>query len=127
MRIPLSDLYWLAGILEGEGHFTALSNGRGPKRYPLIQLDMQDADVVNRAATIMDARNVRAVRHAAARRESYRFWICGPNAVGWMMTLYILLGMRRREAIRSALSCWKNSTARTYRRRLDTTPAVGVV
>ena len=41
---------WLAGLLEGEGCFTA----RG--KYPSVILKMKDHDVVKRAATLMKAR-----------------------------------------------------------------------
>lgn len=43
--IESKDLYWLSGLLEGEGCFRAQEHGQ-----PIIVLAMSDEDVVARAA-----------------------------------------------------------------------------
>jgi hypothetical protein len=45
------ELYWLAGLLEGEGSFV-----KGPPsrpNCPIVQLAMTDGDVVERAARLL--------------------------------------------------------------------------
>lgn len=61
-----SDLYWLAGLLEGEGTFVA-----GPPSaptVPLIRLVMTDGDIVQRAAGLIG----RSVQHHPPREQHHR-------------------------------------------------------
>ena len=89
------DIIWLAGLLEGEGCF-----GLQQRKYPRITLGMTDEDIVIRAATLMKSRVTRC-------GNMYRTYLDGAYAVGWMMTLYTLLGIRRRKAIVDVIKVWK--------------------
>jgi hypothetical protein len=102
-QIAAEDLYWLAGLLEGEGTFIA-----GPPsapRSPAVQLSMADRDVVDRAAALLEC----AVTIVPARREGWRTAysarVRGARAVAWMKRLRPLLGSRRQEQIDRALAC----------------------
>jgi hypothetical protein len=96
-QIPTLDLYWLAGLLEGEGSFIA-----GPPsapRTPALVLTMADRDIVDRAAELLDC----AVSMIPARRNGWRDAYCvrvrGPRAVEWMRRLRPLMGHRRQTQI----------------------------
>ena len=93
--MKLTDIAWLAGLLEGEGYF-ALNRGK----YPTITLSMTDEDIVVKAASLMGAKINR----------SGNLWIAhinGAYAIQWMMTLYSLLGKRRRERVFEVIRYWK--------------------
>lgn len=54
--IETKDIYWLAGLLEGEGAFCVrgkLSNDGSKGAYPVIQVGSTDRDVIMRAAKLM--------------------------------------------------------------------------
>ncbi len=97
------ELYWLAGLLEGEGSFM-----KGPPsspRQPIVVLPMTDQDVVERAARLFD----RAVlswdrRSAQPRKRVFITTIKGMAAVMVMRTMHPLMGTRRRTQIEAALA-----------------------
>ncbi len=89
------DIIWLAGLLEGEGYF-GLSEGK----YPKIALGMTDEDIIVRASALINARVCR-------QKNMWITQVNGAYAIQWMMTLYTLLGKRRRECIREIIKVWK--------------------
>ena len=100
-----SDIHWLAGLMEGEGCFTIQRTGKG--YIPLlVVLAMTDIDVVERAAQMIGVR-VRMYQRTSKGKPIYRIQLHGPRAVQWMMTLYGLMGQRRRLRIRELLALWR--------------------
>lgn len=97
------DLFWLAGLLEGEGTFTATET-RG-HAYPLMKVEMCAEDVVVRASRLLGAPSV------SRREPDHKGWsptyvaaISGNDAAIWMRSLRGHMGRRRTEAIDSALA-----------------------
>lgn len=109
------DLYWLAGLLEGEGCFREGHKGVG---FPRLKVNMTDRDVVARAAELLGTKlhgpHARVCPSGKPAQSQYIAEVTGDAAAGWMMTLYSLLGLRRRAKIREVLSSWK-SRVRTRR------------
>jgi hypothetical protein len=101
------DIAWLAGLLEGEGCFSWGGDCAD------IALRMTDRDVVDRAHSMMGAtqRIVQQQRPGqgsiVSRLPDYTFRVSGLRAIAWMMTLYPLMGERRRLRIRGVLGQWK--------------------
>lgn len=103
----LKDLYWLAGILEGEGSFTNESNS------PRIQLKMTDRDVVHAARMMINPNaELSVARFDNEYKTAYILIIQGNLAIQWMMTLYPLMYSRRKERIRSIIAKWKTNERR---------------
>lgn len=96
------DIRWLAGLLEGEGCFLYHSS-------PAIVLNMKDKDVVERAAVILGNRSVRMKTPPAKPQwnQTYTCAVYGARAAGWMMTLYGLMGVRRKDKIKEVLARWR--------------------
>lgn len=107
MDRSVKDIAWLAGIIEGEGWFCMQNNS------PTLGLNMSDFDVVHRAADIMGAktRTDNPGRRAGYKRQ-LRITVCGSQAAAWCMTLYPLMGVRRRAKMREVIAAWK--TTRLY-------------
>lgn len=105
--MKLNDLHWLAGLLEGEGNFGRKHNRRadGPGySYPLIQVEMTDRDIIERARLMLGARNVYERKPQSEKHKTkWQTRISGAAAFGWMLTLYPLMGDRRRCQIRAAI------------------------
>lgn len=105
--MKLSDIHWLAGLLEGEGSFGFYeSRGAG---FLALQLGMADLDVMQRAKKLMGVTSLIHRRKANSKSTvtHYCFSLRGHRAAGWMMTLYSLLGQRRQKRIRESLAQWK--------------------
>lgn len=103
-RIPIKtsmkDIYWLAGLLEGEGSFTLA------KFSPAVRLRMTDKDVVTRVARLFN-RSVSEYEGRPGDKQVYVTTIGGSDAIEWMFTLYSELGVRRREQIRQVVEVWR--------------------
>lgn len=109
MKLQTKDIYWLAGLIEGDGCFT---NSSTVNFSPTVAVKMSDADVVNRANDIL-----RFTRHVPVRcfpdsrpdrQPTYIAKVTGTRAIGWMMTLYPLMGERRQARIRELITTWKS-------------------
>src|SRR5258706_7920996 len=111
---PLNDIYWIAGYLEGEGYFGyGKANGHKNKSLTFkISVGSTDRDVVEKASKILSGvvrlhSNGNGVRDGYARKQVYDFTIHGSKAIQWMMTLYPLMGARRKSRIREIINIWK--------------------
>lgn len=95
------NLEWLAGLLEGEGTFTQTTD-----KVPVIAVEMTDEDPIDKASKIVGYPYYQT-RRTSAGKPCYRVTLRGAPAVGWMMTLYGLMGIRRRKRIREIIDEWK--------------------
>ncbi|KKL70718.1 hypothetical protein LCGC14_2102090 [marine sediment metagenome] len=95
--IKLTEIAWLAGLLEGEGYFALYK-----KKYPVIRVTMTDEDTIIKAANIWKANT--EVYHY---KNLWRTEITGALAIQWMMTLFPYLGERRREAVTEVVKFWR--------------------
>jgi len=92
-----SDVYWLAGLLEGEGTFDA---HRG--KYPRIRLAMTDRDIVGRAASLMDT-PIRLALHPLPAQPTWHSEISGERAASVMREILPHMGARRSQKIAAVL------------------------
>jgi len=95
------DLYWLAGIVEGEGYI-----GIATSKSPVLQIYMTDRDVLERVASLTGRRVLGPYQRVKPQRAMFKVGVYGNRAASWLMTLYPLLGVRRRQAIRDTLAVW---------------------
>ena len=108
-----SDLYWLAGLLEGEGTFV-----HGPPSAPTvpqIRVEMTDVDVVERAAMIIDRTVLRHEPREPGHKASFSSTVKGASAAHFMRLICPVLGERRRGQIAVALSGPHNERVRWLR------------
>jgi len=95
--------WWVAGLLEGEGHFGIARTASGD--YPLIELKMCAKDIVSRAGVAL---GIVAIQRREPRRPGWRptyvAKVSGSKAAEWMKSLRQLMGTRRTTAIDLALS-----------------------
>ncbi len=100
-----SDISWIAGLLEGEGTF-GVSNSNSP----FLAVQMNDKDVLEQAQELMSANLYGPYTSRKGARiyiPHYRVALYGVPAISWMMTVYNLMGKRRRKRIRSIVEWWK--------------------
>jgi hypothetical protein len=96
-------LSWLAGLLEGEGTF--LSPPPSMPNCPIVSCRMTDRDVVERVAQQFGTAVV-AIDKGKYRTE-FAATLKGERAVAFMADIRPLMGTRRRQAIDSAVSCYR--------------------
>ena len=111
------DLYWMSGLLEGEGYF-----GINKRKYttkdgtikeylePYIHLQMTDKDVVEKYASIIGS----TIRTHQSKRENRKLlYRCGLNGkkkvIPLLQELYPLMGKRRQQRIKELLCLSINS------------------
>ena len=113
--IAIKDIYWVAGLLEGEGCFYDPSRAG---HNPTIQLIMTDKDVVIRVAKILGAYKViECNKPTKSGKPLYRMVLYGRQVLCWMLTLYSLMGERRKAKIKEIVSMWTTKLDRNYPER----------
>lgn len=113
-NIGQNDLYWIAGLIEGEGCFYFRRRkivGKLTKyRYKytaLITVGMTDKDIIQKLAFFWGT-TVRMQRSQIANNKPYYVTVIhGKQAISWMMTLYSLMGKRRKAKIKDIINEWK--------------------
>lgn len=102
----LTEIAWVAGLMEGEGSFLATKHGS-----PFMTVQMNDKDVLEKLLVILGtAKLYGPYRHR--RGESYdtphyRVTAYSSSAIGWMLTIWPLMGVRRRAKITEVVNQWR--------------------
>lgn len=105
------EVYWLAGLLEGEGSFGLHMDNRFGRSYnPVMDLGMTDRDVIERAQALVGG-NIYTMA-SRGRRPLFRLRLTGAKAIAVMFTVFALMGERRRERIRYVVQRWKEKPNR---------------
>lgn len=96
------ELYWLAGILEGEGSF--LKNPPSGKNAISIALQMTDEDIVAKVAALFEVSYFKCNPRKSHHKISYKLSVSHSKAQTWMIKLKPLMGQRRQQQIENALA-----------------------
>ncbi len=102
MCISEKDLYWLAGLLEGEGSFLESPPSK-PNRIS-IQLEMTDEDIVKKAADLLMVPVYKPKKRNDKHKQTFRLKVNCAKAAEWMILLKPLMGIRRQSQIDCALN-----------------------
>lgn len=99
------ELAWLAGLLEGEGHFGLERVGEDSKR-PIVTVSMTDYDVVYRASRLMGGYKVLEQRPPSAvdKLPRYRVKAVSDTARHIMRSVLPYMGQRRSAKIKEVLA-----------------------
>lgn len=117
-NITTEELYWIAGLLEGEGSFyVAKPNLTQHCSAALISIVMTDLDIIERAASILGGGSKIYVYNSKKRNKtSYKFAVTGSDlAIEWMNALYPLMGNRRQQKIKEITDYWANRLDKSQR------------
>jgi hypothetical protein len=101
------DLYWLAGLLEGEGYFKA-GVPSAPNK-PRIVVSMTDEDVVRKVAELWSVSYHRLNRSKKKEGHSpaYQVMLTHRPAIELMKKVYPLMGARRQQQIDKVLASYQ--------------------
>jgi hypothetical protein len=109
--IKMNDIHYIAGFLDGEATFVFSSGGS-----PRIQVTSTDLDLIENCKAKMGLDNnlYMVTKYAENHKQAYGFSVNGRDAIMWMMTLYPLLCIRRKEKIKDIIRQWKNMSYNNY-------------
>lgn len=104
-----NELYWLAGMYEGEGSFVPGPPSR--PNVPRATLVSTDHDVIQKVAALTPGAIITSVPSRDPRhKDKWRIVIYGPRAVALMLKLRPLMGKRRQAAIDRAVATYRPKT-----------------
>ena len=99
------DLYWLAGILEGEGTFAIGKRKYG--LYPMIRVQMADKDVIKQVHGLVDSKLYYAKARSEGRKPLWSVSIHKKQVVKELLELILpIMGERRTRRIKELLLCY---------------------
>jgi hypothetical protein len=106
--LEIKDIYWVAGIIEGEGCFYINKHQKSPQTR--IEVKMTDKDIINRLQQITKLGLIYHVPTDSTRHKDCYEWRVNkqPDVIGLLMTIYPLMGKRRQAKIRECLEVWKS-------------------
>ena len=95
------DIGWMAGLIEGEGCISW-------NETPQIQICMTDRDIIERVVKIFGSNLCGPYDKGPVNKTAWSTSIAGAKAAGWLMTVFTLLGDRRKVKTKEVLAKWKN-------------------
>jgi hypothetical protein len=110
--IPMHEIGWIAGFLEGEGFFTTV--GRTEKT-PRIEAGQVDIGPIDRLHDRFGGKMWQELRGGVygrykGNRQPFWRWYCPPSeSVQIMMTIWPLVSTKRRLEIEKCLAIWKGA------------------
>ena len=108
----ISEIYWLAGLYEGEGWCRFSLSKNGQCRTFVFGIAMTDFDVLQHAYNLTGGHLYTTPKekmrsgNLVSTKDMHTLVIYGSRGVSVVLTLYCLLGERRRGQIRKALTEW---------------------
>lgn len=104
------ELGYVAGIIDGEGCI------RLPRFYqPDVKVKMTDLDVLERCRATTGVGRISGPYTPEGCKPQWTWYVCGRDAAALLMTIYPLLGERRRARARDVLRRWRSVPYRTAR------------
>ena len=100
------DLYWLAGLIEGEGCFTTVSKKYKYKTitYAKFVIAMCDEDIIIRAANLLNTGYYTEPKPNKDHNTQYRIQLVGKKAIPIFNLFRPHMGQRRKDRIDEILN-----------------------
>jgi len=112
--MEIKDLYWVAGLIEGEGCFFLYESGNSCLRF---SMSLTEKAVLEHAQKIIGLGTIRGPYHNKKRTKP--FWVWGisrdRDVAALMMTLYPLMWDNRQETIDDLLEIWRSKPVVKHR------------
>lgn len=112
MTIPMHEIGWIAGFLEGEGHFNL---GGSKSKTPYVEATQVDVGPIDRlhnrfgGKIWQEQRGGTYGRSKGNRQPCWRWQCVGSKSIQIMMTIYPLVSTKRRLEIERVIIIWKGA------------------
>lgn len=103
----VNDVYWLAGLMEGEAWFGAAPPSQ--PNVPYLRVVMTDLDTITRVQALLGGKIKKWPKRAAHHQDQWAVELRGGNAASVMKMFRPLMSIRRRVAIDHALDSYRPS------------------
>lgn len=101
-RLQERDLYWIAGLFEGEASFYPMTD-----KYPLgFQIEMTDLDVIEKICNIIGTKYCLPKIRESHHKQSYRTTLRGLPALNIMIQILPIMGNRRTIKIQECIQSY---------------------
>ena len=106
-----AQVAWLAAIIEGEGWIGFNISHYKAKAYscPCVEVAMNDRDVIQRVAFLMDVHVLGPYRYGTHTKSHYQAQVYGKEAIRVIRLVLPWLGQRRTKQAQHALK-WKGTS-----------------
>lgn len=105
--MTVTEIAWLAGLLEGEGCFQLRKSG-GYKGSICIALQMTDKDTVEKASKLLKGTFYGPHGpYGVSKLPTWQTMVFGKRAAEIMMSVFVFLGARRQQKVKELLDYWK--------------------
>jgi hypothetical protein len=121
MAVEMTDIYWAAGFLEGEGSFT----GSYQKRHATgivrrsatfsVNAGQTNTEPLERLQRLFGGHIYRHNMHTG--NPIWRWQLCGKAGIGLMMTLWTLMSLRRKQQIEICIQRFRDNNSRSEAQR----------
>lgn len=96
------DIYWVAGLLEGEGSFTSKAN-----KFPRVTCEMTDEDVIKKLHSLLGGQLYKPTKRQSHWKQSWQWtYVKSHEAAAFMQKIYPYMGERRKKQIDNTLKKW---------------------
>ncbi|HEY4761339.1 MAG TPA: hypothetical protein VIH42_12220 [Thermoguttaceae bacterium] len=115
MALNITDIYWLAGFMDGEACFSMWG------KTPSITIAQKEMWPLEKVHKLVGGKFYKFKNWGTNKETFYNsLHIHGKRAIGLMMTLYSLLSPRRQEKIEEIIAKWKLIPCRGEHNRIKT-------
>lgn len=108
--IPMHEIGWVAGFLEGEGYFHTVGRKNNTPRVEASQVDICPIDRLQGlfgGNMWLEGRGQDYGRFRGNRQPCWKWYVHGTKAIEIIMTIWPLVGTKRREEIERVIEAWK--------------------
>lgn len=98
------DLYWVVGLLEGEGSFLLKKKADSA----IIQCNMTDLDILKRLCNLAGGGICKIKKRESHWKQSWYWYLHGKKALNLMKKLEPLMGSRRKSKIQECIKIYED-------------------
>ncbi len=102
MKLQESELYWLAGLLEGEAYF----HPKTDKVSVGIAIEMTDEDIIQRVCKLIGNTYCKVKKREIHHKQAYKTTIRGRRAFELMLIIQPIMGERRKQRIQECIDSY---------------------
>jgi hypothetical protein len=103
IQIHDEELYWLAGLLEGEACFYPQT-----EKYPVgLSIESTDEDIIERVCQLFNTKYCQPSKRQNHHKQSYKTALRGKDAIHVMKEILPIMGKRRSQKITECINSYQ--------------------
>lgn len=107
IQLEEKELYWLAGLLEGEAYFAPQTN----KSYTKIVLQMTDEDIIYKVSKIFEVSYFKCKKRETHHKDSFVTTLRGKKALNLLQQINPIMSNRRQAKIQECIEAYQDNSS----------------